>query len=153
MSVIIKCQWWFTLYKICCSFAVICHILSQCSRLSAFTSACATLFTFQDIQADSEELLSGDVAVRSHLEEVSLDSPVKCSGLHVQGYCTAVHNSLSDPYLSSALVLMWCSQVEYRWMSMKPYPPDKSEQCQVLKRQGTARSESWKQRWYGSGEY
>ncbi|XP_073708639.1 vesicle transport through interaction with t-SNAREs homolog 1A [Garra rufa] len=32
----------------------------QHSRLSAVTSACATLFTFLDILADSEELLSGE---------------------------------------------------------------------------------------------
>lgn len=115
--------------KICCKFAIICHSLSQCSRLSAVTSACATLFTFLDILADSEELLSGEElsAVIWKRSLWTLWSNVLA--LYVQGYCTAVHSSLSAPYLSSALVLMWYSQEEYRWMSMKPYPPDISEEA------------------------
>lgn len=110
--------------KICCWFAIICHSLSQCSRLSAVTSACATLFTFLDILADSEELLSGEElsAVIWKRSLWTLWSNVLA--LYVQGYCTAVRSSLSALYFSSAPVLMWYSQVEYRWMSRKPYPPD-----------------------------
>lgn len=59
LSIILKCHY-LHIVKICCSFAIICHSLSQHSRLSAVTSACATLFTFLDILADSKELLSGE---------------------------------------------------------------------------------------------
>lgn len=102
MSIIYKMSPVIHILKIYCSFAIICHILSQCSRLSAVTSACATLFTFLDILADSEELLSGEVAVSSHLEEISLVK-CSCSPRTVQGY-TAVLGSLSAPYMSSTSV-------------------------------------------------